>query len=266
MHPWLWYSEHLRIPTYFGMLMLGMALSTIVLRRESQRSGIHPKHVFDTALLALPMVLLGARLAHAILVEPAVYATQPWLIVRLDRGGFVFYGGLITGALVVWLRARRLQIDPWALADIFTMAVPFGLIFGRLGCLGGGCCYGKPASWPLGVEVPWSILMVRRNQVPDELMGIPLHPTPLYAALAALALFIWLTTRRQKQSFTGEITLLFATSYGLVRSVLELFRADTSRGLYMDGLVSTSQIIGIGTALIGVALLRYRSQHASRSV
>ena len=46
-------------------------------------------------------------------------------------------------------------VSTFELGD-FTLArggVPFGLAFGRIGCLGGGCCYGKPITWPSAARV-----------------------------------------------------------------------------------------------------------------
>ena len=91
--------------------------------------------------------------AHVIIEQPRFYAQHPELILSPD-GGLVFYGGL-AGALVAGLSyARRVGVSGWLLADIYAPATALGLVWGRVGCLGGGCCFGRPADWPLGVVVP----------------------------------------------------------------------------------------------------------------
>lgn len=196
MHPWLYASEQLQLPTYFASLMMGFTVATFVLRREAAREGLPIKLVMDGAMLALPVVLAGARLAHAILVEPARYARSPLEIFEVAYGGFVFYGGLIAGGLFLARYSLRAGISPFRMGDIFAPATALGLVFGRIGCLGGGCCYGRPASWPFGVAVPWGIRYHHRGHLPEEMLATSLHPAPLYEALLALALFVYLSRLR----------------------------------------------------------------------
>jgi phosphatidylglycerol:prolipoprotein diacylglycerol transferase len=115
-------------------------------------------------------------------------------------------------------------------------------VFGRLGCLGGGCCYGKPTS------LPWAVRYHHRGHVPDELLATSLHPSPLYEATFALALFVGLSQLRARGAPPGQVLLTFIGAYGLGRAALEILRADAVRGLYLGGLLSTSQIIGLGCA------------------
>lgn len=260
MNPWLLYTEHLRLPTYFTCLMVGFTLAIGVLQREARRSGVPARVVLDGAIWALAGALIGSRLLDALVVAPAWYREDLWRLFS-PQGGLVFYGGALGGVLAVSSYARRRSLDPWAMLDIFTVATPFGLVFGRIGCLGGGCCYGRRADWPLGVEVPWAVRYYPQGQLPDALTAVPLHPAPLYAVALALCLFVGLSWLRGRQRFAGQILLAFLVFYGLGRSGLEVMRADVTRGVYF-GLVTTSQIIGGTTALLAGALWWYKGRHA----
>ena len=141
--------------------------------------------------------------------------------------------------------SRRAGISLWRLADIFSPATAFGLAYGRTGCLGAGCCFGRPADWPLGVEVPWSVRYYRRGMLPDDLLGLPVHPAPLYEALGCLLLFVLLSRLRARQVFHGQTALAFLGGYGALRIAVELFRADAERGVYLSGWLSTSQILSL---------------------
>lgn len=262
MHPWLVYTELVRLPTYFTCLMVGFALASVVLRREAVREGLSPRAIMDLALLTLPAVLIGARLTHVALVAPRFYWAEPLEILKIAYGGFVFYGGLGSGGLMMLAWARRTGVSPWRLGDVFAPATAFGLIFGRLGCLGAGCCYGKAASWPFGIEVPWAIRYWHRGHVPDDLLAMPLHPSPLYEALLAWGIFVALGLWRRRQQVEGEVLLGFLALYGIGRSALEVLRGDVSRGLYLDGMLSTSQIIGLGSAIVALGLLAWRRRSA----
>lgn len=258
MHPWLVYGDRLQLPTYFTCLMIGFALSSFVLRREATVRGLPPRKVMDLALWALPTVLIGARLAHVVLEAPRFYWENPVEVLRIAYGGFVFYGGLLAGGILLFRYARAHALSPWLLGDVFAPATAFGLAFGRLGCLGGGCCYGRPADWPLGVAVPWGIRYYRRGHVPDPLLATSLHPAPLYEIVGVLALFVALSRLRPRARAEGEVLLAFLAGYGLLRAGVEVFRADAERGLWLGGWLSTSQIIGLGSAAIALALWRAR--------
>lgn len=264
MHPWLIYTESLRLPTYFTCLMVGFALSLAWVRREAQRSALSPRLVLDAAFWLIPGALIGARLAHVVLVDPDTYLRAPWQVL-VPTGGWVFYGGFFGAAVAGWRYAARRGIALAQLADCYAVAIPFGLMWGRLGCLGGGCCYGRPADFPLGVEVPWSVVYTARGHLPDALLAVPLHPAPIYAILHAAWLACALVWVRRRQRFHGEALLAFVALYGVGRSALELFRADASRGVYFGGWLSTSQIIGLGTAALALGLWAQRRRTSTPS-
>ncbi len=258
MNPWLLYTEPLRLPTYFTLLMIGFSVGTFALRREALRDGDAPRETFDAALWAVFGALFGARAAEVLLVAPAFYWANPWRALS-PQAGWVFYGGLAGGALTVAAFARSRGVSAWRLIDRFAVATPLGLVFGRLGCLGAGCCHGRVADWPLGEAIPWAVRYTRRGRVPEELLAVPLHPAPLYAIALALSVFVALSWLRGRQRFEGEVTLALLTFYGLGRSAVEVFRGDVSRGLYAGGLLSTSQAIGLSTAALAAVVWWRRS-------
>lgn len=255
MLPWLWYGDAFRLPTYFTMLMVGLAVATFVLRREARRVGLEPRVAIDAAIVALPASLVGARLAHVLIEAPDRYLRDPWLALS-PEAGFVFYGGFFGGLLALWSYTRRAGVSLGDVCDVFSPATAFGLVFGRLGCLGGGCCHGRPADWPFGAEVPWSVAYHTRGQLPDAWLALPLHPAPLYEAAGCVALFVVLCGVAARRRFAGHVLLAFLVGYGALRSVVEVFRADTERGLWLGGWVSTSQVVGLTTAVVALWLWR----------
>jgi len=267
MHPWLVYTEWLQLPTYFTMLMVGFTLASWVVVREARRQGWPVRVAVDACLVAIPTGLVGSRLAHVVLEAPAFYLRDPLAMVA-PAGGWVFYGGALGAGIGVLVYARLKGLSFLALGDMLAPAVAFGLVFGRLGCLGGACCRGKPADFPFGWEVPWAVTYYQRRQLPEEILGVPLHPAPLYASLFALFLFVVLTLMRRRQRYAGQVLLAFFALYGAGRFALEVFRADIERGLYLGGLLSTSQAIALvtgGVAVVGLVTSRSWSQSSSTS-
>lgn len=239
------------------MISLGMALATFVLRREARREGLDPRAILDVAIMVLPGAWIGSRLLHLLLVDPDFLWTDPWKMFE-PRGGYVFLGGVVCAVGLVVLRARRLSLPLWKVADVFAPALPFGIIFGRLGCLGAGCCHGRHASWPTGTDVPWAIEMLHPAvRVDPALLGVPIHPSPVYESLLGLGLFLWISLRKAGPRFEGQSIAEVFIGYGIGRFVLEFFRGDAGRGFPFDGVLSTSQWLGIMMAA-GAALVYWR--------
>lgn len=254
MNPWVWYGGVVRLPAYFTGLMLGLSLGVLVVRRAAVRLGAEPRIGVDAVWFILPAALLGARLAHVLIEQPRFYAQHPELVLSPD-GGLVFYGGLAGALLAGVSYARRIGVSGWWLADLYAPATALGLVWGRMGCLGAGCCFGRPADWPLGVVVPWAIHYRIRGEVPDDLLGVPVHPAPLYEALGSLSLFCALSWLLPRRRYDGQAILTFGVGYGLLRSFVECFRADDVRGMFFGGWLSTSQIIGLASAMICAIVL-----------
>jgi phosphatidylglycerol:prolipoprotein diacylglycerol transferase len=67
---------------------------------------------------------------------------------------------------------------------------------------------------------------------------------------------------RRKRAFRGQVFLVFTAYYGVTRALMEILRGDTQRGGV--GILSTSQIVGIGTFLAAVAAWIYLARKAKQ--
>lgn len=256
----------LSIPGYFFFLTLGFMLATNIIIRETERAKDDVRTMLDLAILVLIGGLVGGRLGHILFEMPQLYIEHPEYILQFWRGGLVYYGGFLFCALIAIVFCRVKKLNFWRVADIFAMGTAFGLVFGRMGCLSAGCCYGKPADFPGGWMVPWNITFFS-GQVPPELRGIPLHPTQIYEAVCCVFLYIGLVVLRRRQTFDGQIIWVFLASYAVLRTLIEVFRFDEDRGVYLGGALSTSQIISIcllsGAAIMLPILSRRAKQNGS---
>jgi phosphatidylglycerol:prolipoprotein diacylglycerol transferase len=94
-------------------------------------------------------------------------------------------------------------------------------------------------------------------------LGVPLHPTQLYSALNALAIFIILMAVRRGKHFEGEIFWLYLCIYSAARFFIEMVRGD-HRGMFFGGLLSTSQVVGVVIFFLSLFMLFYlRKREAS---
>jgi phosphatidylglycerol:prolipoprotein diacylglycerol transferase len=132
-----------------------------------------------------------------------------------------------------WLFCRRRGLAALPLADLLIPSVLIGLMFGRLGCLMHGCCYGDFSELPWAIEFPRDsapyLTQVFRGFLPDDMSAprsLPLHPTQIYDALNALAiaLLCWLVYPYRRRD--GEITAMAALLYPINRIAIEFLRWD----------------------------------------
>ncbi len=282
MYPVLFEVAGIKVLAYPVMMVLGYVLALLSIgllippRSRTAVPSFNRGQAFDLFIVMLIASLLGAKFGHVLFEAPG-HRTEdgyeitgvlellwydPWHWIRLDEGGYVWYGGMI-GALataVFYFRSRR-QLNPWLYADAFTPAIMVGAAIGRLGCFMGGCCYGKATDlpWPLGMEFR---VLVQTSQEPPEwdYVMTTVHPTQLYDSTIAALLALFLLWRFRFRRFDGELIAILLMVYPIFRSLTESLRGDAERGYI--GIFSTSQLISIPIFLIGLSLYVRRTQTA----
>jgi phosphatidylglycerol:prolipoprotein diacylglycerol transferase len=221
--------------------------------KNARKAGMDPDLVWNMGLLIIFAALVGAKVL-LFFSDYSYYSENPREIFSLStlRSGWVYYGGLLLALGASALYLRKSQLPAWTVADLAAPGIALGQAIGRLGCLSAGCCYGKPT------HLPWGIVFT--NKYAYDNVGVPLntplHPTQIYESVATFLLFLYLTWRLSRKHFTGQIILEYLAIYASMRFVIEFLR-DDERGFVLNGLLSTSQLIGILTILASIALLFY---------
>jgi phosphatidylglycerol---prolipoprotein diacylglyceryl transferase len=169
-------------------------------------------------------IIVGGRLGYVIFYDPATYIADPWKIPQVWHGGMAFHGGF-AGVVVagIWF-CRREKIPMLSMGDLLAMAVPVGLMLGRLANFINAELWGRPTTLPWGVIFPGEAA-----QTCEGVIGLcARHPSQLYqAALEGLLLavvLIWLGFRRGWLKRPGALMGLFLLGYGLARFTVEFFR------------------------------------------
>ena len=197
-------------------------------------------------------------------VEWRRYLANPASLVEVLRSGGVFYGGLICATTVAVVYMHRNALPGWRIADMGAPSIALGEAIGRWGCFAAGCCYGKESHGPFAVTFtdPFA------HDAVGTPLGVPLHPTQIYLSLNALVIFVILQWAYRRKTFDGEVFWLYVLLYAVTRGILEIWRGDFVRGFVVPGVLSTSQAIGLVTAIVaGVMLVVLaRRQRAEESV
>jgi phosphatidylglycerol:prolipoprotein diacylglycerol transferase len=235
--------------TYGVLLAVSYLLGLRLAMWRAKAWGLNASQVLDLGIYIIIAALVGAKLL-LLIVERDTYLNSPGEIWSLARSGGVFYGGLILAVVVAFWYIAKHRMPFWTTCDVFAPAIALGHVTGRLGCLAAGCCYGKPT------DVAWAVTFT--NPLAANVgtpLGIPLHPTQLYEAGAALLILaVLLLTERRGRAFAGRTFWLYMLLYAISRFIIEIYRGDPRGELFG---VSTSQFISLVLGPLAIVMLLY---------
>src|SRR5687767_15466123 len=258
MYPELFRIFNFPINTYGVFLALAFLGAIMIAVRLGARDGLPRERIYDLSLWMLLAGLIGSKILM-FFVEPE-YRANPWQLISLDflRSGGVFYGGLIGAVVAGYFLMKRYKLPWWKTADACAPGIALGNFFGRQGCFAAGCCWGEPTSLPWGVKF---------TELGHEITGVPidhyLHPTQLYESFAMLLGFVFLLWLHKRKRFDGQVLLVYALLYSIIRFTIEFVRGDPRGDILglttLTGL-STSQMISLVIGVIALVLLITRNR------
>ena len=252
MHKIAFEIGHVTVTWYGIFVVAGFMAGLWTASRRALLRQIHPDTIFDLGPWLLLGAIVGARACFVITYWQEEFAGRPlYEIFMVQRGGIVYYGGLIGASVACIIFARIRKLPLWRLADVLAPSVALGSFFGRWGCLMNGCCYGLPTKMPWGIQFP-----VGHETYPNYV-----HPTEIYDSLLNLGLYGFLAWVFRRRKFDGFVFGLYLICYAILRSFVELFRGDYGPEHYWHGM-TPAQLVSIGTIIAGLLLLWIQSRRA----
>jgi phosphatidylglycerol:prolipoprotein diacylglycerol transferase len=248
MRPILFHLGGIAIPSFWAMAFLGFLAALIVVLRQFRERGYDDRLAYDMVLWAYVGGWVGAR----IFVIPAGwhYFVEDPIAFLLSSSGWVWYGGVVGGAIAVLTWARREGLSWLTVGDIAAPGLAIGLAIGRIGCqLAGDGDYGVPTDLPWGMSYPDGVVPTTAR----------VHPTPLYELIGYLIIFAALWRERRRLA-PGHALGHYLVWSAVVRFCVELLRINPR---WLLGL-TTAQAFSIGSVALGVWLLRGGGAAAER--
>jgi len=240
--------------SWYGVLVVtGFVAGLWTASRRSLRRGIPAEVVADLGVWLMVGAIVGSRLWHVVVYWQEEFAGKPWWeIFALRRGGLVFYGGLVGASLATLFYARAHQVPLWKLADALAPSIALGHVFGRIGCLMNGCCFGVPTERPWAVHYP----AVHFTQ------GAGVHPTQIYEAGANLLLYAALAWQYRRKGFEGRVFATYLIAYAGLRFLIEFFRGDYEVR-HLGGWATAGQAVSLAVLAAGVGLYQWLRRSAA---
>lgn len=249
MHPIAFELGRLTIHWYGVMVALGFLVGLWTASRRGLRAGVSAEAVLDLGPWLIAGAILGARTLYVATYWREWFAGKPFLeVFKIWHGGLVYYGGLVGASLGYLLCVRWKKLPLWKVADILAPSIALGYVFGRIGCLLNGCCYGRPCN------LPWAIRFPEGN--PSGAPTSPVHPTEIYESLLNLVLYAGLAGLYRRKKFDGQVFGAYLVGYALLRSFVEMFRGDYPQYQYLGGRITPAHLVSVLILATGLALLR----------
>lgn len=241
-----WYIGSLAIHAYGIIIVAAMVLAACVAYIRYGRRGGASDLVYEIALWAIPLGLVGGRLWH-VFTHPSDYfgeGKNPLTVLYIWQGGMAIFGAVLFGALGAYIAIRRNGQRLGPFADALAPGLMLAQALGRWGNYFNQELFGSATSLPWGLEISDLHLPAGYES------GTLFHPTFLYECLWNVifaCLLMWID--RKIKFKAGQVFALYLVFYGLVRFLLEFLRLDVS-GQFLG--LRTNQWAALACLLLGL--------------
>ena len=255
---------------YYGVvIVIGMLIAMALIMYTAKRFGENPDNYYDVSLMAILIGIVGAR-AYYVFFAWDMYKDDILQIFNIRNGGLAIYGGIIFGALTVFVYSRVKKKSFLHMADILILGVVFGQIMGRWGNFFNREAFGEYTDGLFAMQLPVSA--VRQNEITQTMWEhavtingvefIQVSPTFLYESLWNLGLLLILLFLIGRKRFDGQVFLTYVMGYGLGRVWIEGLRTDQ---LLVPGTtLPVSQLLSgtmVAVSVIGLLIQNHRHRN-----
>ena len=225
---------------WYGVILTVAVLAAAVYgMRRCDEFGWNQDQVVDGLLYCLPAAIIGARLYYVV-CEWDYYGAHPGDIIKIWNGGLGIYGAIIATVLMLLWFCKKHKGDMLGAFDLVSLGFLLAQGIGRWANFVNAEAHGG------FTDLPWGMVING---------GQPVHPTFLYESIWDLSGFLFLHWYSKRRKFRGELALMYAGWYGMIRFLTEFLRTDS---LFIGNTgIKTSQLIGGACVVISAGLLIY---------
>lgn len=245
---------------WYGLIItLGIILAFSYCAYRAKQEKISFDDLLDIAIFTVIFGIIGARLYY-VLTSLDKYDSF-YSMIAIWEGGLAIYGGLIAGALTIFLVCRHKKIKFMKMFDAVAPGVMIAQALGRWGNFFNGEAHGEY------VLEGSPLYFIRMGLSPHYINGKVVHsmgyvhPTFLYESIWNIVGFVLINIFYKKKKFDGQIFYMYIAWYGFGRMFIEGLRTDS----LPLGVFRISQVVGficfvVGTLMLVLNLLKSRRE------
>lgn len=248
--------------SFYGMIIgTGMILAMLLVERNVKAKGQNSDVYWDFFIWIIIAGVAGARLYY-ILFNLDYYLENPSKILNTREGGLAIYGGIIGVILALLIFCKVKKQNFRQMLDNLIPGLLLGQALGRWGNFFNCEAFGGYTDNLFAMRLKKEL--VNSSMLNDDVLShlindggveyIQVHPTFLYESCWNLvSLFFVLWYGKKKQTFDGEIMVLYMITYGVGRFLIEGLRTDS---LMIPGTgLRVSQCLALVSAVAGIILM-----------
>lgn len=235
---------------YYGVLFAtALFCGYYIMRWQFRRGGYSDEKAESLFLYAALGIIIGARLGHIILYEPARFISNPIEIFKIWNGGLSSHGTAVGLLIALFLFHRKWKIPYVEVTDRLSMSIALCSGFIRIGNFMNSEILGRVS------DVPWAIVFPRAQGVTDA--NMPRHPSQLYEVTMSVIVFciLYFTDRKLgERRPRGLISAMLLIGYFTLRFVVEFVKieqADMLLGMHFP--LTMGQLASLPFVLAGIA-------------
>jgi len=223
MNPIMFTIFGIEIKWYSFLILIGIIIGLVLVIKEAKKFNISKDDIFDMCFYAIIFGIIGARIYY-VLFNISYYRYNLLEMFEIWNGGLAIHGGIIVGALTIYLYSKKKNLNFLRLTDIIVPAVILAQGIGRWGNFFNSEAHGFATSLSFleYLYIPKFII----NGM--NIGGTYYLPTFYFEFLwCILGFLIFIIIRRFKYIKTGTITSIYLMWYSFGRFFIEAWRTDS---------------------------------------
>ncbi len=203
------------IKWYALIITFGIICAVAYTVFRANAANIKADDIIDYALFTVPIGILGARLYYVLTTLGEGRYNSIVDVFNIREGGLAIYGGIIAGALTVFVVSKVKKIPFRVLGDCISPGLILAQAIGRWGNFINAEAYGSETDIfiRMGIKYGSTTMYV--------------HPCFLYESLWNIVGFILINIFFKKRKYDGQVMLAVFGWYGLGRMFIEGLRTDS---------------------------------------
>jgi len=237
---------NLEIAWYAVIITLGMIFAVFHIVHLAKQVGIIFDVVIDYVLITVPIGVIGARLYYVFAEIENFHNLKE--VFNIRSGGLAIYGGILAGAVSVFVISKVKKIPFLTFADCCTPGILLAQGIGRWGNFANGEAFGAETD---------IFCRMGLNNALTSYQTVYVHPTFLYESLWNASGFLIAHFFFKKRQYDGQVFLFIFAWYGLGRAFIEGLRADSLYGSIFGIEFRISQVLAVFIFTVCASALVY---------